>query len=147
MIILQVRGIHQSLRFHLSEWGCAGMLVVWGAIVINGGDVFANSPAWRILASWAPEWIWGGVALVLGSARLIVLMRNGEWVWGHQARLVLAFLCCFLWTSMLWALIQSGIPNTGIAAYLLPLALDLGTIRNASFDAERYAEARRHGAV
>ncbi len=152
MIILRVyTGIRDHFPARRSEWVLAGMMVIWGNLLLLPHQIFMQSPAWAPLAAWASETVWGWCAVVIGVFRLLALLINGTF---HQSwygrysphiRMLASFLSCFIWTQLVWGLAKNAYPTTGLAIYPGLLLLDLMNVVAAASDAGKMDKARVDG--
>ncbi len=93
----------QRLRHLLLEIDVEGMELVsiiasisWGAWVINPAwDTFGSSPTFRIIASLAPEPVWGALVLWLGVSQLISLLLDMR-----RHRVIFNSISCMTWMGM-----------------------------------------------
>lgn len=86
------------------EWKPDFVIVILGLMSLTMGlwlilpaSTFASSPTYDVLASTAPEWVWGALMLIPGSlkvygtfARKWAVAKTGCW-WGFLAWLFFAF--------------------------------------------------------
>ena len=152
MIILRVyTGIAEHFPARRSEWVLAGMMVVWGWLLLSPGAIFNQSPAWAMLAAWAPEYVWGWGAVLIGSFRMIALLINGtfytSWYgrYSPHIRMLASFLSCFIWLQLTIGLLNAPYLTTGLAVYPGLLLLDLMNVVAAASDAGKMDKARKHG--
>lgn len=134
-------GIADHFPARRSEWVLAGILVVWGWILIAPAETFAQSKAWAQMAAIMPEHSWGVFAIWVGLFRLLALIVNGTFAgtwygrWSPHVRALASFLTCFLWFQISFGLWASDAATTGLAVYPGLLVLDAMNIVAASKDA------------
>lgn len=152
MIILRIsQGIAEHFPARRSEWVLAGMMVVWGWLLLSPGPIFNQSPAWAMLAAWAPEYVWGWGAVLIGSFRMVALLINGtfhhSWYsrYSPHVRMLASFLSCFIWLQLTIGLLNAPYLTTGLAVYPGLLLLDLMNVVAAASDAGKMDKARKHG--
>ena len=149
MIIVRVAdGIREHFPARRSEWVIAGIMVVWGCIVIDPAPVF-TTPAWAPMAALASEATWGWTAVLIGAFRLLALIINGTFAetwYGRRSphvRAFASFLSCFIWLQISWGLWVSDTMTTGLSVYPGLLVLDLMNVVAAASDAGKMDKARR----
>jgi len=134
-------GIHDHFPARRSEWVLAGIMAVWGCILIGPVEVFAQTKAWSQMAAIMPENAWGWFAISVGVFRLLALIVNGTFAgtwygrWSPHVRALASFLSCFLWFQISFGLWNSDAATTGLAVYPGLLVLDAMNIVAASKDA------------
>lgn len=141
MIILR----HQkTFPLRVAEWLLAGVLFNWGVVILFHPGILAGRDAFTSLILVAPEKTWGVTCLLLGIIRTVVLTINGAWRPTPHIRALTAFLSCFIWMMICFALANNAQTSLGIATYPLFLVLESYSVNRAMTDA-RLAddEARR----
>lgn len=134
-------GIHDHFPARRSEWVLAGILVVWGSILIGPDETFSGNRAWSQMVAIMPESSWGWFAICVGAFRLLALIINGTfsrtWYgrWSPHVRALASFLTCFLWFQISFGLWNSDAATTGLAVYPGLLVLDAMNIVAATRDA------------
>ncbi len=134
-------GIHDHFPARRSEWVLAGILTVWGYILIGPDQTFAGNRAWSQMAAIMTENAWGYFAICVGVFRLLALVVNGTFAgtwygrWSPHVRALASFLTCFLWFQISFGLWNSDAATTGLAVYPGLLVLDAMNIVAASKDA------------
>jgi hypothetical protein len=145
------RGVVDHFPARVSEWILAGVMVSWGWRVLQPGEMFAATPAFREMARMAPEEVWGLAAIVIGLVRLAALVINGTFAstwygrWSPHVRGVMSALSMFIFVSISIGLWLSGAENTGMAVYPWLAVLDFWNVRRAFQDAGGLDEGRRNG--
>ncbi len=147
MIVMQIRGVGDSLRFRLSEWLLAGVMLAWGSMLLLPDPLFVQLPSMAGMASIAPEGVWGLACFAIGAARLIILIVNGSWRRVHKARALCAFLCALVWASIAVGLFRGGFLTPGVVTYPLFVLADLFTVWRAAADARIQDEAAKREAA
>ena len=112
--------LHVGYKFRLrrTEWIAAAQCFIWGFILALPFATFDNGAAYRVLASWAPEWVFAVIMLIAGTLRLAGLVINGArrrvtpWM-----RLAGALIGCGLFTAISLGFAASGVVGTWIAAW------------------------------
>lgn len=144
-------GIADHFPARRSEWVLAGILIVWGLILIGPAETFAQSKAWSQMAAIMPERSWGFFAIGIGTFRLVALIINGTFAgtwygrWSPHVRALASFLTCFLWFQISFGLWASDAATTGLAVYPGLLVLDAMNIVAASKDAAGMDRAISNG--
>lgn len=145
------RGIHDHFPARRSEWVLAGIMVVWGWMLVSPEQVFEQSRAWRQMASLAGESTWGWAAIWIGGFRLCALIVNGTFAdtwYGRRSphvRSLASFLSCFLWLQISFGLLAAETTTTGLAVYPGLLVLDLMNVVAAASDAAKMDRAKSDG--
>lgn len=135
----------QTFPLRIAEWLMSAVLISWGVILGLNSTVFAISPVMGELAHNAPQGYWAVGMLALGLVRFVMLVVNGAWRASPHLRAAGAFLTCFVWLQISFALARTGIPNVGLAVYPWFLLLDTYNVFRAMSDA-RVADDRAKGA-
>jgi hypothetical protein len=134
-------GIAHHFPARRSEWVTAGVMVVWGFILIGPDPTFVQSKAWAQMAAFMSETTWGKVAIWIGGFRLLALVINGTFAgtwygrWSPHVRALASFLTCFLWFQISFGLWASDVLTTGLAVYPGLLVLDAMNVVAALKDA------------
>lgn len=134
-------GIHDHFPARRSEWVLAGIMVVWGWILIKPSTTFGGNPAWSQMAAMMSESSWGWLAVTIGTFRLVALVVNGTFAgtwygrWSPHVRALASFLTCFIWFQISFGLWISDAATTGLAVYPGLLVLDAMNIVAATKDA------------
>ncbi|MBN9453279.1 MAG: hypothetical protein J0I42_15125 [Bosea sp.] len=134
-------GIADHFPARRSEWVLAGIMVVWGWLLVGPAPVFAQSKAWSQMAAMMNEATWGWLAIGVGAFRLLALIINGTFAgtwygrWSPHVRALASFLTCFLWFQISFGLWASDAATTGLAVYPGLLVLDAMNIVAAMKDA------------
>lgn len=140
MIIVEMK---KHFRERAIEWWAASLLAAWGAYVLWYPGLFAALPPTNGLLRFAPQFMWGLVALGFGLLRLIALTVNGFWYRTPMIRLVAAFLCVFVWFMIVVGSLLSPFPSLGIILYGWSMIADMySTFRSASDTYEAEAQGR-----
>lgn len=154
MILARVaRGVTEHFPARASEWALAGMMMIWGIIVLQPGDLFAKMPAYAYMHWIAPEQAWGMATISVGAVRLMALVINGTFLdtwwgkWSPWVRCILSFASCFLWFAISFGLIGSHVLSTGLATYPFLFALDAWNCRRAAGDAGSMVGDLRRGST
>lgn len=103
MIFIRLRdGVAMHFNARLSEWlmlfPTAGM---WAALHIQP-EMFAVSPSFTHVASWASENTWAAIIFVCGVSRAAALIINGtfdEFRYSPHLRCGAAAICALLWSQ------------------------------------------------
>ena len=94
--------------------------------------------AYRVLASWAPEWVFAVIMLIAGTLRLAGLVINGArrrvtpWM-----RLAGALIGCGLFTAISLGFAASGVVGTWIAAWPVVAVVEFFNIYDTTRDARQ----------
>lgn len=118
-----------------TEWGKAVMLFLWGVVLAFNTDLLATTPSLTPSLQLASQPAWAYACLVVGGARLVMLVINGAWRRSPHLRAVAAFISCFFWFQISVGLIEAGTYGTGLAIYPVLLALEIYNVFRAARDA------------
>lgn len=129
-------------RIRALEWGLAGIMLNVGLVLIQPAETFSN-PAFRNMASWAPEWVWALGCLAVAGVRLAALWRNGAWEPSPWLRLGTSVVSALFWLQVLLGVVASSILPLGLAFFPAFVAADLYSVWRAAQDAALSREARR----
>lgn len=83
----------------------------WGASLVMPGDAF-TSPAFGPMRSLGPDWVYGLIALAIGTTRAFGLLRSSV-----RARLAASIGGGAIWTFTWATMLLSGAGTTGVAVY------------------------------
>jgi hypothetical protein len=100
-------------HFEIAELTSAILWFFWGVILVNPwADAFDSAPSFRVMASLAPELIWGLVSMVLG------LNQFGAMLWEWRPWRMLASGLLLFWSLLVAVMIGWANPlGTGVVAY------------------------------
>lgn len=149
IIVRVVRGITDHFPARASEWALASMLMLWGHILLVSPGIFESSTAFRELASFASETVWGFACLAMGGARLTALFVNGSFPkfrYSPHVRAVMSYFSCYFWFAISFGILLSQIPTTDLAVYPVLLLLDVYNGHRAACDAREADEVARNAA-
>lgn len=139
MIIVEMKK-HFQLR--AIEWWSAGVMASWGVWVLLFPTIFADNPAFDMMAQILPQRVWGLIALGAGAVRLVALFVNGLWYRTPAVRWACAMLSILIWFIMTAAFVGSSVANLGAVIYGWHMLADMySAFRSASDFIE--AEAQR----
>lgn len=131
----------------LPEWAGACVIFALGWMLSANPDRMTTGSGfgYRIMLSMADQPTWSVVLSLFGFTRLVVLFINGAWRKSPWARAVMAFLSCFLWTSI----VLSFAPTFGFAFIMACgwLGMEIVTITRAMRDARTVDDAYARGEV
>lgn len=140
MIILDVKR-HFQLR--AIEWWSAGAMASWGILVSLLPGMFQNSPPASALLHFAPQHVWGLVALLAGVLRLCALFVNGLWYRTPAVRWVTAMVGVCIWFSIAAAFASNMFWNTAVIMYGWHMIADMySAYRSATDFIEAQTERR-----
>jgi len=131
MIIVEMRR-HFQLR--AIEWWSAGAMASWGLFVTAVPGVFANSAPAHALLDFAPQHVWGLVALLAGTIRLCALFVNGLWYRTPAVRWLTTMISIFMWFSITAAFASSNHWNTGVIIYGWHILADMYSAYRSATD-------------
>jgi hypothetical protein len=140
----------KTFRVRAAEWFLAGVVFLWGVVLIQPADTFALSHSYDELARWANEPTWAWFCLVGGGTRLAALAINGAARPSPHVRAVFAALSAFFFAQISLGLALSGGVTTGLAVYPLAACFDIYNAMRAAEDAaqsDRKARDRDAGAT
>lgn len=146
-LYVEIHGWRSSVKYRRSEWGLALiMMCAWGVNLLFNPTHTFSTPAFSVMREIAPEWAWGIACLVVGAARLIVLIINGRWKKCSHARMICAAVSTFLWVGMFLGFFLANVGSTGTVVYLVFAVMEANTIYEAAQDA-READDRNAAAI
>lgn len=100
----------------MRKFGYEGLLALfsmaWGVQLTLPGLIDFHRPGYRVMAMFAPHWLWGG--LVASAGALLFLAMGQRWQWCRMRSLSALFI---LWLAVAVSL---GLPNwtsTGFLTY------------------------------
>jgi len=96
------------------EIAVAVQSIFWGAILLMPSNTFGTSQVFSVMAAVTSESIWGGIALTIGVAQLVLAHINKRDLRGYIAVASLLF-----WGFIDTAFWLSGSPSTGSAVYFV----------------------------
>ncbi|MEF2073466.1 hypothetical protein [Consotaella aegiceratis] len=129
-----VSRIWHSICDRLTDWLLTGFTLAWGITLAGEGDTFALS-SFAVIKTWAPEMAWAVACLIVGFARLALLIINGAWRKSPHLRIAAALGTIPLWTllSIGYHLAHSGVP--GDLIYALCALAEIVSAYRASIEA------------
>lgn len=136
MIFAHIRNNFAEAFFpRLSEWVAAGVLFALGWMLSSNETLMssASTQAYRFMLSVADQQTWAWLLMCFGFARLVVMIINGGWRRTPHARVVSAFLSCFIWAQLMVSF--AAVPGFALVMAGGYLALDLCNILRAARDA------------
>ena len=125
----------KSFPIRVTEWLLAGIMLSWSIACWNLRPIDWANPLYAGLARFADQHTWATFALVIGAVRLAALTINGAWRPSPYFRMGCAFLSCFMWLQISFAVFNAEIRATGIAIYPWLLLADIYNVFRASHDA------------
>lgn len=139
MVIVEMKK-HFQLR--AIEWYSAAVMTSWGFWVLLFPSMFSQNPAANNLLAFAPQQVWGLVALGAGITRLGALFINGIWHRTPAIRWLTSMLSILIWFLVTAAFATSSIISMGTVMYGWCVIADMySAFRSASDYIE--AEAQR----
>jgi hypothetical protein len=145
MALMLIVHFRKTFRVRACEWLLAGIVFLWGVVLIQPDDTFSRSVAYQELGRWAAESTWAWFCLVGGGIRLAALGVNGAARPSPHVRTFFALLSAFFFLQLtLGFLIGGGPVSTGMAVYPLCAAFDVyNAIRAADDAAETDRKAKK----
>lgn len=125
----------QTFPLRIPEWIEAAIMTCLGLMVLVNPGMFEQTPSFNGMAQILPQEAWGIAALILGMLGLVALAINGFWKATPFIRAMCAFARCFVWLQIIFGLMLTGIPTTGLVVYPWLLILDVWNINRATADA------------
>lgn len=144
MIITRIARFQDSLRFRLAEWMLAIAIFNWGWVLLLPAPIF-DLPQLVPLRNIAPQWAWGTALLLVGSARILILIINGGWRRQAHGRMFAAMLSGFAWLQITLGILNSGIIAPGALIYPLFLGAEFYLIHRCATEARVADEEHRNG--
>lgn len=130
------------------EWLASFQIMLWGLILLRGGDTFDTSPAYNNFKAIASEDFWGVFMFCIGAARIVGLIVNGArqditpWIRATGAFVgFLVFLTISL--SLAGPFLAGQPPITSLAMYGPAIGAELAAIYYSVQDAKAYRDGRR----
>lgn len=115
----------------------AVILMAWGWQVLQPYPLFSR-PFFHLLASVAPEGVWGWSAFLIGLGRIIVLFINGAWRRSPALRQIGCGFGLMLWLALAMGAASLDYGSPGWAPYAGLFALDVLSLGFAAQDGRRY---------
>jgi hypothetical protein len=145
MLIVHLR---KTFKVRACEWMLAGVVFLWGVILLQPDDTFARSNVYEELRRWGDEGTWGWFCLIGGGIRLTALVINGAARPSPHIRMIFSLLSAFFFGQIsIGILMAGGAISTGLAVYPLAVAFEIYNAARASEDAaESDKRARNAGA-
>ncbi len=101
MVIIHAwESLSDTFEARASEWALSAATVCLGLVCLFNSDLFVNR-AFRGLSEWAGQDAWAIGFLLVGIARLTVLLINGAYWRTPQFRSAFAFLTAGVWFQLL----------------------------------------------
>ena len=89
--------------------------ILWGLWILNPLEsTFKISSAYTLMASIAPEWVWGLVLLAIGIFQMIVIFTPNL-----RLRLVSSVICLFIFVVMAFLILAGNVGSVTIPTYLV----------------------------
>jgi hypothetical protein len=105
--------------------------------------MFAENPAMHGLLLFAPQQVWGFVALTVGLVRLAALTVNGFWCRTPAVRWATSMISCLVWFLITAALFNAPVLNPGVVVYGWHMIADIYSAFRSASDAVEAAAQRR----
>lgn len=134
MIVL---GVARTFPARAVEWLISGILVSWGVFLLTHPQLFAENPVFDNLDQTAPQYMWGGMAVMAGIIRATALWINGHWTRTPMIRVITSFVSAFIWTQVFLGVAQSRVDAVQIVLYPWFIAGDIYSALRAASDAYR----------
>lgn len=132
------------------EWLFAALMVLWGLYVLAPLDTFRGAQ-YALMASIAPESVWGAFSLSLGFVRLVALWINGAWRRTPAIRVASSILGVMWWSALGFLLVagpEHAVP-AGVVYYLGFIGAEIFSCWRSAADAFHQGtfrvRARAHG--
>ncbi|WP_131193736.1 hypothetical protein [Lichenihabitans psoromatis] len=94
----------------LIEWQFAVMMAAWGFYLLLPMRTFDN-PQYGVLATIAPEEIWGLFAIAIAAVRATAVYINGSWRRTPAIRCACSVLGVIWWLSMTFLVLAASQPH------------------------------------
>ena len=88
------------------EWMFATMMAAWGCYLLLPMPTFEN-PQYAVLATIAPEEVWGVFSLSIAVVRMAALYVNGSWRRTPAIRCLCSILGVIWWCSMVFLILAA----------------------------------------
>jgi hypothetical protein len=89
--------------------------VLWGLWILNPFEnTFKITTAYRVMASIAPEWVWGTVILLIGIFQLVVIFTPNL-----RLRLASSVACLFVFIVLALLILAGNVGSVTIPSYLV----------------------------
>jgi hypothetical protein len=123
LVLLRLwRGIADHFVLRATDWFAAAFLMSFGLTLLRPADTFAISQSYRVMATMAPEWVWGVGCTSIATVRLVALFVNGTFPsfrWSPHIRALGTFLSIFAWAQIAIGLTLANTAGTGAPHYQL----------------------------
>lgn len=130
MIIVEMK---KHFQMRAIEWWSAGVMASWGLFVLSFPQMFAENPGAAGLLMFAPQHVWGLIAAIAGSLRLIALTVNGFWHRTPAVRWATSMVSILIWFLITAGMIMSPVIGMGIVVYAWHMVADMySAFRSAS---------------
>lgn len=146
IIMTSIRShISETIYVRLSEWMLAIHLILLAFILVSNKTLMTNG-----LIDYAPlltitnQAGWAKILIILGTARLIILIVNGAYRRSPHLRALSAALSCFIWFQVAVAFYATF--GWAFAAYAVATVSDLMNIMRCMRDARMVDDAHKRGA-
>lgn len=107
---------------HLAGISGAGAFF-WGLWILMPHDTFPTSISYNVMASLAPEWVWGLVVMVVGAAQIATTLSTRGW----KLRASANFATFVTWVFIATMFIVSNWLSTATVIYPLLAAVAFGS--------------------
>lgn len=138
-----VKGFRQTFRDRFPEWVLSIALFWWGIFALVNPDSFQYSILLSSILRIATQEVWGWIATVLGSIRIIFLIINGAWRPSAHIRTIGAILGSGFWSMMILSSFDITWLLSNSVLFIGFLAFDLYSLWFSAEDAKLADLARR----
>ena len=126
----------ETFRERMPEWVQAVGMILWGILTLSTPGLFQAQEFYHPLLLLFSQWNWGLIATVIGFIRLVFLVINGSWRPSAHIRAIGCVFGSLLWGSLLISALSLSWLTSGLALYVMLLALDLFSLWFSAGDAK-----------
>ncbi len=130
------------------EWMFAVMMASWGCYLLLPMATFDN-PQYAVLASIAPEQVWGVFSIAIATVRMVALWVNGRWRRTPAVRCACSTLGVIWWCAMVFLIIGAPQPHpaAGLVWYPVFALFEIISCWRSAADGFHSGAFRFHGAM
>lgn len=140
MLIVEMK---RHFQMRALEWWSAGLMASWGFYSLLIPGMYNINPAMHGLLLFAPQHVWGLVALIVGLLRICALVINGFWYRTPAVRWITSMVSALVWFLVTSALVNAPVLNPGVVVYGWHIIADIySAFRSASDFVEAAAQRK-----
>jgi hypothetical protein len=123
-----------KLRF--AEWVSGVCILIWGLLALINEPIFSIIPVFMSMAETLPYYVWGGLATLAGTIKIIFLIINGSWRRSTHLRVFGSMISVFCWGAILINFITIDYISPNIALAFALVSADIFSLWYASAEAK-----------